>query len=164
MEPRELGGAGVGREGPLGRDFKGFRVDAVHELAEAADRAEVQPQRRLRPDRPGQRRERGLAGAEVQERARPAPAALAGARAQREQAAGGRQGDDGHRAAFGEGGGAGEGEGDAGRDRQAEGGQAGEVGGAAAVGFRPDGVAGVEADHRVTRVAKGVSGLHCGAA
>ncbi len=80
------------------------------------------------------------------------------------QAAGGRQRDDGHRAAFGEGGGAGEGEGDAGRDRQAEGGQAGEVGGAAAVGFRPDGVAGVEADHRVTRVAKGVSGLHCGAA
>ena len=75
-----------------------------------------------------------------------------------------RQRDDRHRAAVGEGGDAGEGEGDAGRDRQAEGGQAGEVGGAAAVGFRPDGVAGVEADHRVTRVANGVSGLHCSAA
>ena len=115
--------------------------------------------------RGGEEIEAVLAGAEVQERARAAPAAVLGAAAQREQVAGGdRQGQVREGRAVGEGGHRVEGEGDAGGDGQAEGGEAGELGGAAAVGGGRDRLAGIEGDDGVEGIAGDFLRFHCGAA
>ena len=163
----ERGGVGVGgsAEVAAAERLDVLGVEAVDGLAEADDRANVEAERRDLAEAGGERFQGVVAGAEVQHRARAAPLALAGAAAEREQAAVGEAGRQaGHRTAGGERRDAVEGEGDAGRDRQAEGGQAREIGGAAAVGVRPDGFAGIESDDGVERGRSDLLRFHCTAA
>ena len=103
--------------------------------------------------------------ADVEDGAGAAPGAFLGAAAEREQGAG-RQGarQVGHRAAGGEVGDAVEGEGDARRHRQAEGGEAREIGGAAAVAVGADRLAGIEADDGSGRRRDDLLRFHCSAA
>ena len=152
-------------EPPAGERLEVLRVEAVDDVGIGRDVAQVQPERGERADPVRQHLEAARAGAEVQERARPAPGALLGAAAQRQEVAGReRQQHRRHRGAGGERGNAVERERDAGRHRQAERGQAGELGGAAAEGADAHGLAGIEGDDGVERVAGDLLRLHCSAA
>ena len=142
-----------------------LRIEAVDGLAEAGDRAHVEAQRRDLAEPGLQQFQRVVAGSDVEHRARAAPGALFRAAAQREEAAVGDAGRQaGHRAAGGEGRDAVEGERQPRRNRQAEGGEAGEIGGAAAVGFDAHGFARIETDDGVERCCDDLLRFHCTAA